>query len=131
MSVSEDFLAEMIGGASGVLETQSDNWTKVYHELTKNGTMELNLPADVPETGLNIALGMIRVLQAKAAAFDTLCEDATLKFDTPEEGDINQRMYIAGAEAALGSVKELQEIADTVLEENEFFWGTGGKRVYH
>lgn len=130
MSVSEDFLAEMIGGAGGVLETQSDNWTKVYHELTKNGAL-FALPAGVPETGLNIALGMIRLLQAKAAAFDTLCEDGALVFDKPEDADINQRMYIAGAEAALGSVKELQLIADAALEDNEFFWGDGNKRIYH
>lgn len=117
-------------GIDVMFDSHSEAWMRVYNELTKGGAVTTDLPDGVPETGTNIALGIIRTLQAKAAAFDSLCEAPA--FIKPAEEDFNNRMFQEGAKSVHGAVLELKSIADETLEDyDREDWAQAARRRVH
>lgn len=113
-----------------VLGGQSEAWKLVYAELTKTGGRAV-LPFGVDDTGTNQALAIIRTLQAKAAAFDSLCETPP-HFVKPEAADFNARMFQEGANRVHGAVMELKTIADHTLDEySDSDWQIAARRRVH
>lgn len=128
MSMKEEFSSILTD--IDVLDGQADAWSVVYSELTKTGTRAV-LPFGVDDIGINQALAIIRTLQAKAAAFDSLCEKPP-QFTKPEASDFNSRMFQEGANRVHGLVMELKTIADHTLDEYaDSDWRRAPRKRYH
>jgi len=115
MSVKEDF-SDLYSNI-GSLESESDSWLRLYEELMKSGTKAI-LPFGVDDNSTNRCLAVVRVLQAKAAAFDSLCETPP-SFHKPPADDFNNRMFQEGANRVHGLVLELNTIANNTLDDYE------------
>lgn len=113
-----------------VLDGQAEAWRRIYEELMKTGPRVV-LPFGIDDTGINQCLALIRLLQAKASAFDSLCEKPP-HFTKPEAADFNARMFQEGANRVHGLALELKTIADNTLDEYaDDEWVKESNRLLH